>query len=542
MKKMKLSVRLIGSFCIVSLMLLVGGYIGVSNIMYLNKNISLLYNINTKPLVAMGDISELWQELRAEIRNAYIQKFVFGKEITRELEKINAINERGKKDLGDVGATLTEGEIKKEYDRLIGLFVVQNPNLEKLIKMINDNQKDEAIAFMDGEVSTVENQITESFRKIINMEIQQADGTMQSSTSRANIATWFASIATLLCFIMAVGFGVFMSTLITRPINRAIEGLNDGADQVSSAASQVATSSQHLADGSSNQASAIEETSSSLEEMSSMTHQNADNAQLANDMMMKEAAPNFQLISERMGNMEKAMQASVAASEETAKVVKTIDEIAFQTNLLALNAAVEAARAGEAGAGFAVVADEVRNLAMRATEAAKNTQDLIGNSTGRIKEATSLYGQVSEAMGKNGEIAKKVTGLIGEIAAASREQAQGISQINSAVVEMDKVAQQTAASAEESASAAEEMNAQSEQMKSYVQDLVRLVNGAVEGDVQRVAPARRPAARKPLQRGKAFKSTALVKVDRKSAAVSGKEKVVHPEQIIPLEDGDFKDF
>ena len=541
MKKMKLSVKLIGSFCLVSLMLLVGGFIGVSNIMYLNKNITTLYNINTKPLVAMGDISELWQELRAEIRTAYSQKFVYGKEIARELEKIAAINERGKKDLAEVGATLTEGEIKKEYDHLISLFMRQNPNLEKLIKMINDNMKDEAMAFMEGEVTTVENQITDSFHKIINMEVQQADATMQASTSRANMATWFASASTVLAFIVAVGIGIFMSLMITRPIARVIDGLNEGAEQVTAAASQVATSSQHLADGSSNQASAIEETSSSLEEMSSMTRQNADNAQLANDMMTKEAATNFQLISERMGTMEKAMQASVGASEETAKVIKTIDEIAFQTNLLALNAAVEAARAGEAGAGFAVVADEVRNLAMRATEAAKNTQDLITNSTGRIKEATSLYGQVSEAMGKNGEIAQKVTELIGEIAAASREQAQGISQVNSAVVEMDKVAQQTAASAEESASAAEELNAQAEQMKSYVGDLVVLIGGGEQDGAP--APVRRQAAiRKVLARSKSPKTKSLVKYQHQAGISSGKDKVVRPDQIIPLEDGDFKDF
>jgi len=541
MKKMKLSVKLIGSFCLVSLMLLVGGFIGVSNIMYLNKNITTLYNINTKPLVAMGDISELWQELRAELRTAYIQKFVYGKDIARELEKIAAINERGKKDLAEVGATLTEGEIKKEYDHLISLFMRQNPNLEKLIKMINDNMKDEAMAFMEGEVTTVENQITDSFHKIINMEVQQADATMQASTSRANMATWFASASTVLAFIVAVGIGIFMSLMITRPIARVIDGLNEGAEQVTAAASQVATSSQHLADGSSNQASAIEETSSSLEEMSSMTRQNADNAQLANDMMTKEAATNFQLISERMGTMEKAMQASVGASEETAKVIKTIDEIAFQTNLLALNAAVEAARAGEAGAGFAVVADEVRNLAMRATEAAKNTQDLITNSTGRIKEATSLYGQVSEAMGKNGEIAQKVTELIGEIAAASREQAQGISQVNSAVVEMDKVAQQTAASAEESASAAEELNAQAEQMKSYVGDLVVLIGGGEQDGAP--APVRRQAAiRKVLARSKSPKTKSLVKYQHQAGISSGKDKVVRPDQIIPLEDGDFKDF
>jgi len=540
MKKMKLSVKLIGSFCLVSMMLLVGGYIGVGNIMHLKKNITTIYEVNTKPLVTMGDIAELWQELRAEIRNAYIQKFVYGRDMNRELEKIAALNERGKKDLALVGATVTEGDIKKEYDNLIGLFMRQNPNLEKLMKMMAENRKDEAMAFMAGEVTVVENLITESFHKIIKMEIDQADTTMQQSVSRANAATWFASVSTLIAFFLAVGIGFLMSAKITRPIARVIEGLGDGADQVTAAASQVAASSQQLADGSSNQASAIEETSSSLEEMSSMTRQNADNAQLANDMMMKEAAPNFQLIEERMGTMATAMHASVSASEETAKVIKTIDEIAFQTNLLALNAAVEAARAGEAGAGFAVVADEVRNLAMRSTEAAKNTQDLISNSTSRIKEATTIYGQVSEAMGKNGEIAKKVSELVGEIAAASREQAQGISQVNTAVAEMDKVAQQTAASAEESASAAEEMNAQAEQMKSYIGDLVTLIGGQ---DDRSTGVAVGPAAnRRIMKHNSVVKPMTPVKQDQKALVSPEKGKVVRPDQIIPMEEEEFKDF
>ncbi|MDX9746621.1 MAG: methyl-accepting chemotaxis protein [Syntrophales bacterium] len=542
MKKMKLSVKLIGSFCLVSLMLLVGGFIGVSNIMYLNKNIDTLYKENAKPLVVMGDIAELWQELRAEIRNAYIRKFVYGEQTDRELERINAINERGKKDLAEAGAVFTEGELKKEYDHLIELFMRQNPNLEKLIKMIIEGDKDEAVAFMEGEVASVENQVTDSFHKIIGMVVRQAEATVEVSTSRANAATWFASVSTVLAFILAVTIGIFASLMITRPIGRVIEGLNEGAEQVTAAASQVATSSQHLADGSSNQASAIEETSASLEEMSSMTRQNANNAQLANDMMSKEAATNFQMIGERMGAMEKAMQASVSASEETAKVIKTIDEIAFQTNLLALNAAVEAARAGEAGAGFAVVADEVRNLAMRATEAAKNTQDLIGNSTGRIKEATALYGQVSEAMAKNGDIAKKVTELSGEIAAASHEQAQGITQVNAAVVEMDKVAQQTAASAEESASAAEELNAQAEQMKSYVGDLVALIGGEARLETSRTLMGQQAWTSRGLMPGPGPKTKDLAMYRPQAGLHGGKEKVVRPDQIIPLENGDFKDF
>ena len=178
-----------------------------------------------------------------------------------------------------------------------------------------------------------------------------------------------------------------------------------------------------------------------------------------------------------MEKMKGAIAETVKASEETANVIKTIDEIAFQTNLLALNAAVEAARAGEVGAGFAVVADEVRNLAMRAADAAKETANLIEGSNARTKDASDLNDQVIEAVDKNMEISQKAAQAVDEIAEASREQAQGIELVNAAVSEMDTVTQQNTANAEESACASEEMNLQASQMKVIVDQLVALVVG-----------------------------------------------------------------
>ena len=180
---------------------------------------------------------------------------------------------------------------------------------------------------------------------------------------------------------------LFFARSISRPITRVVEGLNEGADQVSAASSQVAASSQSLSEGASEQAASIEETSSSLEEMSSMTKQNAGNANEANNLMA-ETSMVVSRANNSMGELTASMAEISKASEETFKIIKTIDEIAFQTNLLALNAAVEAARAGEAGAGFAVVADEVRNLAMRAADAAKNTANLIEGTVKRIKEGS----------------------------------------------------------------------------------------------------------------------------------------------------------
>ncbi|MBU0968853.1 MAG: Cache 3/Cache 2 fusion domain-containing protein, partial [Proteobacteria bacterium] len=169
----------------------------------------------------------------------------------------------------------------------------------------------------------------------------------------------------LAIIVLAVILILFQVRSIVIPINNVSTGISEGTDQVRTSAEMLASNSQSLSEGATEQAASIEETSSSLEEMSSMTKRNADNANQA-DTYMKDATRVIHEAEVAMRELTTSMQEIYQASEETSKIIKTIDEIAFQTNLLALNAAVEAARAGEAGAGFAVVADEVRNLAMRA--------------------------------------------------------------------------------------------------------------------------------------------------------------------------------
>jgi methyl-accepting chemotaxis protein len=227
------------------------------------------------------------------------------------------------------------------------------------------------------------------------------------------------------------------------------------------------------------------------------------------------------------------------ASEETSKIIKTIDEIAFQTNLLALNAAVEAARAGEAGAGFAVVADEVRNLAMRAADAAKDTAQLIEGTVKKVKDGTELVGRTNEAFSKVAESSSKVGELVSEIAAASNEQAQGIDQVNTAVTEMDKVTQANAANAEESASASEEMSAQAEHMKAMVGELVVMVGGRGQR-VKRKSTSSKSDA-KTANHEPPELAAKTIKPKTKAPSIQ-KSKKVSPEQIIPLGDDDFSDF
>ena len=355
----------------------------------------------------------------------------------------------------------------------------------------------------------------------------------EAAASSLGTSSTIMIVGLIVALIVGVFLAIFITRSITKPVNRIIEALASGADQVSSASGQVSSASQSLAEGASEQAAAIEETSSSLEEMSSMTKQNADNASQANSLM-SEAKAIVDKAGVSMKEMTQSMDEISTAGQEIGKIIKTIDEIAFQTNLLALNAAVEAARAGEAGAGFAVVADEVRNLAQRAADAARNTADLIEGTITKINQGTELVKTTDEAFSEVAVSSTKVAELVGEIAAASSEQAQGIDQVNTAVSQMDKVTQTNAANAEESASASEELNAQAESMLEVVGDLMTLVGGAAAASQMQ---SMHQNQRKPKPKRQALPmSKEHRQPERNSSA-----RVVKGDEIIPMDD-DFNDF
>ncbi len=299
----------------------------------------------------------------------------------------------------------------------------------------------------------------------------------------------FTTAVALTGFIVGAFMAVALTRSITKPINRIVNALSDGARQVNEASNQVASASQQLAAGASEQASSLEETSASLEEMAAMTRTNAESARQASELS-NQARQAAQSGDQVMGRLNTTMTGINEASGQISKIIKVIEEIAFQTNLLALNAAVEAARAGEHGKGFAVVAEEVRNLAQRAAQAARETTTLIESSVQRAKDGSAVATEVTSALGAIVTNVGKVTDLIDGIAKATLEQAQGVEQVNVAVGQMDKVTQQNAASAEESAAAAEELSAQAVAVDGIVADLASLVHGSAD---QLRATERRPA-------------------------------------------------
>ena len=436
-----------------------------------------------------------------------------------------------------------------------------NPEVEKLFQArkqlahIRDElrEADESADEVGGKMTVLLGGIEDAAKKSVNVA---AD----SSTAIAKSAIGQIVSGVGIGFILAIVLGVLITRSITRPINIVIDGVAEGSDQVASASAQISTSSQSLAEGATEQAASLEETSSSLEEMSSTVQQNADNASQAQKLstVAKDTAIKG---ANSVTRMIEAVNEINASSVEVSKIIKVIDEIAFQTNLLALNAAVEAARAGEHGKGFAVVAEEVRNLAGRSAEAAKQTAVLIEESTGKAKMGSELASESGEVLNEIVANTTKASDLISEIAAASREQAEGINQVTRAVTQMDQVTQQNSAFSEETASASEELSSQAEGLKDLVDRLAEIVGGtAAAGTGHTVHKAGmtktahkgfapRPAAqvKKHISRNihEILHHGQVRKADqaRENTIVKGMaSKMIHPKDVIPMEEEEFKEF
>jgi methyl-accepting chemotaxis protein len=289
------------------------------------------------------------------------------------------------------------------------------------------------------------------------------------------------SLALIIGFVLiALALGILSAWLITRaitgPLKRGIRGLSESAEQVSAASYQISLGSQTLSQGANEQAASIKETSTALEKLGSAARRAAQLTQGAERLMNENIEKSGQSLKNLVGLTQKMSQIEMD-SDKISHIIKTIDEIAFQTNLLALNAAVEAARAGEAGAGFAVVADEVRNLAIRTTEAAKNTQELLDMTVKRVAEATHSIKDLNRDFEGIIESATVMGEKTAAVTASSEGQATEIELVSKAAKYIEQNTQIVAKTAHESAAASEELRAQTEEVRCIVNDFIALVSG-----------------------------------------------------------------
>jgi methyl-accepting chemotaxis protein len=378
-------------------------------------------------------------------------------------------------------ATLATDEDAKLFEELKAKRAASIEKQDKYVALVKGGKTVEAEDELLKEYEPAFNAYRDHLVKMLKLNATTGSAVADRSASVAQTTVWSVLCVALGSAIFGAIAGLTVVGNTNKILKRVAENLSVGTQQTATAASQVASASQTLAEGASEQAASIEETSASLEEMASMTKRNAENSQRADDFA-KQARVAADEGAANMHAMTAAMDAIKVSSDDIAKIIKTIDEIAFQTNILALNAAVEAARAGEAGMGFAVVADEVRNLAQRSAQAARETAAKIEGAIESTSQGVTISKKVADALNQIVSQIHKVDELMAEVATASREQMQGITQINTAVTQMDKVTQSNAANAEESAASSQELRSQAEAAKKSIEELIRLVHGSTSVD------------------------------------------------------------
>jgi methyl-accepting chemotaxis protein len=473
MKHWTISKRLTLGFGTLLVITLCLGLTTWTKMVSISQNLHGMTESNVPSLILAGDIQN---ELSA-YRITIYRYVIFTEPAKRqEFEKTMQEGEAKVKDMVSKYAQYVDGaEERALYSKLSPEFDAYFESARKLREACQQGRAEDIQAAIAA-AGAIGSGIVSTTASLVDLTTKSTkDG---GKAIEANIVS--SKLASVIVLAAATVLTVLIAFFVTRSISQVlthiVTELSAGADQTTAAAGQVSASSQSLAEGASEQAASLQETSASLEEMSSMTKRNAGNAAKAKDIAAgtRQAADTG---ASDMNEMTAAMNAIKTSSDGISKIIKTIDEIAFQTNLLALNAAVEAARAGEAGMGFAVVADEVRNLAQRSAQAAKETATKIEDSIQKSANGVQISGKVAERLQEIVTKARQVDELVAEIATASKEQSQGIGQVNTAVTQMDKVTQSNAASAEESASAAEQLNAQALTLKGIVADLQQLVGG-----------------------------------------------------------------
>ncbi len=483
--KIGLSAKLIAAFTVVALITLSVGLFGINGIGTLRHDILEMGNVGIPTIIDLEVIMVRLQEYKAAQRTL-LSPNLSDEDFKRQLNNLD----RTRKEYNEAMARYEQQPSSEEEKKLYNVWknglaaqVESNNQIRRRAEELRGTVDDATYAremtavTVSTAARTVFDGNTANFAKLLEyVKDYYGDKMVRDAEKDAQKLNSLILVAVVSGFLFALALGILLSRSITRPVVRIVDSLSSGADQIGSASTQLSVSAQEIASGATEQASGIEETTSSMEELASMVKQNVENAKEASLL----ASKTLEVADQGSAHMEKmlvSMNDIGKAAEDIKSIIDVIDDIAFQTNMLALNAAVEAARAGEAGMGFAVVADEVKNLANRSAASAKETAQMIKTTLAKTEEGQSLTSQLAEIFKEITVNSRKSNEMTLEVVTASRQQDEGISQVNKAIIQLDTVVQQNASASEETASSAEELQSQVGSLHEVVLQLSTVILG-----------------------------------------------------------------
>jgi len=558
---MKLSTKLIGGFLTVCLLGAVVSSIGIHDMSEISDGSDALYH---RELVGLSLVKEANVDLLyvgRQLRNGILATTDEQKRIALETADTRLAQLHVNLDTAKPLFYTDKGQAAfAGLEESVNAYVAGVAKLKAEVAATKLGDNGEATQYLFGDFGAITNKVDEQMKKLSELKESKA-----RDTAAANLQTFTEARELMIGLVigsvlMGIGIGVWLTRSLTRQLGgepseaaqlaqsvakgdlstevrlragdtdsvmaalksmqtnlvQVVSKVRSNSESVATASSQIAQGNQDLSQRTEEQASALQETAASMEQLSATVKHNAANAVQGNQLALAASAVAVRG-GEVVGQVVGTMKSINESSKKIADIISVIDGIAFQTNILALNAAVEAARAGEQGRGFAVVATEVRNLAGRSADAAKEIKSLINSSVERVEQGTALVDQAGETMTEVVGSIRRVTDIMGEISAASAEQSSGVTQVGTAVSQMDQVTQQNAALVEESAAAAESLKTQARQLVQAVA-VFKLSQAEIRGDI---LPARAPeslkiaraaidTARKPVPAKVNAKRTAAV--------------------------------
>jgi methyl-accepting chemotaxis protein len=472
---MKLSNRIAGGFGVVVMIVAAIGAITFSRIVIIDGSTRTVVDRSLPSIVLLGEIQSLVKEnfintSQHVISEADDRMRAIEGEMEKKTAALTALYARFEK-------LISSPEERTLYEKVKASRVPYRENRVRILKLSREHHAEQARQELQEKLYPVYGDYITALQTMIShSQVQsEAEGRVAGSAVAVTRLTLLVGSSAALLAAALIAWGITRNT--NKVLGAITTELSQGSRQLTGAAESISRAGQSLADGASQQAAAIEETGAALQEISSTTKRNADHANQSK-VLADQARAAAETGAVDMREMSAAMDAIKASSDNIAKIIKTIDEIAFQTNILALNAAVEAARAGEAGMGFAVVAEEVRSLAQRSATAAHETADRIEDSIQKSANGVALSRKVAHGFEQIVGRVRDVDTIIAEIATSSTEQASGVAQVLTAITQMDQITQAAAANAEETAAASEELSAQAVSLDAIVGSLRKLATGS----------------------------------------------------------------